>query len=465
MVTVVCAAERERPGGQPAGPEDAGRTPLARAQRIRVAKERSARAGRHQGPAPLGYRRVSRCPTVSGAPMRGVLLPDPVYAPIVREIFVRYAAGGWSHIRLVEWLNGAPCIPPPPHRVEWTCATIQALLRNPIYCGLVRYNHRPEGRYTRAAPGSAFLAQGRHPALIDAATFARVAERRAAAFTRPSYARHAPPVGAGVFVCVSCGGPMTPSHQEPGLVYRCSWRQRRKGNGAPPHTAPAYAGGLAEEALLREVRRLRAAPWTAPPAPDAREARASAAHVPATDSARLRGVGVTQTAEVPEVPKVLEVPEVPKVLEVPEVSGDSQADLWPDARTRHAQLVATPLPPLVDGLLTRGDVAGLRRLVREVVASARIVERRPERRSTWLRAEVTWQPAIQALLDSGAAQLSAAAPPPEESPQAERRREAQRRYSTRRRQQLSRAAVGRALEPDAVVPSRRTPTPVSHAAR
>jgi hypothetical protein len=195
----------------------------------------------------------------SGAPAPGVLSPDPVYAPI-GGIFARYAAGGWSHIRLVEWLNGDPRIPPPPHRAAWTCSTIQALLRNPIYCGPVRYNHRPEGGYAPTAPGSAFLAPGRHPPLIDAATFARATEQRATAFTRPSYTRHALALGVGLFVCVSCGGPMTPSQQAPGLFYRCSWRQRRKGSPAQPGTAMGYAGGLAEEALLRAMRRLRAAP-------------------------------------------------------------------------------------------------------------------------------------------------------------------------------------------------------------
>ena len=233
-----------------------------RAKRIRLSKERSARHGIHQGPAPLGYTRVSPSATMSGRRSPGQLIPDDVYAPIVREIFSRYAAGGWSHIRLVAWLNSDPHIPPPPHKVEWTCVTIQALLRNPLYCGLVRYNHQPEGRYERAAPGSAFVAPGRHPALIDRATFDRVAERRAAAFTRPGYQRHADTLGAGLFVCASCGGPMTPSHQEPGLFYRCSWYQRRKGTRSGVHTAMGYAGAIAEEALLREVRRLRGDAWT-----------------------------------------------------------------------------------------------------------------------------------------------------------------------------------------------------------
>jgi hypothetical protein len=379
------------------GPQVVSGSPAARvvqAQCIRAAKERSARAGIHQGPAPLGYVRVARPPTASGPCPPDLLLLDPVYAPIVREIFARYAAGGWSHISLVEWLNGDPAIPTPPGRRTWQCSTIQALLRNPFYCGLVRYNQRPEGRYASAAPGSAFLAPGRHPALIDQETFARAAARRDAAFTRPSYARHAPAVGDGIFVCAACGGPMTPSHQEPGLFYRCSWRQRRRADPDQPHEAPGYVGNLAEEALLREVRRLQAGPWTSPG-----ETGWPPTHGTAEGSA---------------------------------MDGTPSTAWWAIAQVRYAWLVATPITSLVDQLLERSDTARLRQLVRDVVASARIVERVPERRPVWLRAEVTWQPWVQALLDCGAVRLNAQLPPPEQSPQAVRHREAQRRYSARR---------------------------------
>jgi len=63
-----------------------GPTSAYRAARIRPAKERSARAGVHQGLAPLGYTRVA---SGAGAPEAGrcpraLLAPDPVYAPIVQ---------------------------------------------------------------------------------------------------------------------------------------------------------------------------------------------------------------------------------------------------------------------------------------------------------------------------------------------------------------------------------------------
>jgi len=418
--------ERRRIASNWSAGQKGGDDAIYLATRIRPAKERSARDGIHQGPVPLGYTRVVPSARAHGSERhpRALLAPDPVYAPIVGDIFARYAAGGWSHIRLVAWLNGDPRIPPPPGKDEWTCSTIQALLRNPLYCGLVRYNHRPEGRYDRAAPGSEFLASGRHAALINRATFDRVAERRATAFTRPGYQRHADTLGVGLFVCASCGGPMTPSHQEPGLFYRCSWYQRRKGSRGEAHTAMGYAGAIAEEALLREVRRLRLIPWT-PQAEQrctdidwlAQEER-SAAPCRAPAAGDDRPLEWLQTIDLPGEDPLR-----------------AQAATVANLRDLHARLTATETPVLIDHYLARGDDAGLRLLVRELVASARIVERLPERQPKWLRAEVTWQPEVRLLLEAGVARLAVPAPPPEQSVQAERRREAQRRYSARHRQE------------------------------
>jgi len=419
-----------------------------RAKRVRLSKERSARHGIHQGPAPLGYTRVSPPPTTSGRRPRGQLIPDDVYAPIVRELFTRYAAGGWSHIRLVAWLNSDPHIPPPPHQVEWTCATIQALLRNPLYCGLVRYNHQPEGRYERAAAGSVFVAPGRHPALIDRATFDRVAERRAAAFTRPGYQRHADSLGVGLFVCTSCGGPMTPSHQEPGMFYRCSWYQRRKGTRSGGHTAMGYAGAIADEALLREVRRLRGAAWT-PQAlgclegNDQREQTGDGRRALATMRDRLTDhTGLMNLTDKDPTPARVatsreRVAETGGRLRTPEVEpppAGPQAIRIGALRELHGRLTATEMSTRIDTFLTWGDGVGLRALVLDLVASARIIERLPERQPKWLRAEVTWTPDVQVLLDTGLLQLAPPPPPPEQSARAERQREAQRRYSARRRQ-------------------------------
>jgi hypothetical protein len=381
--------------GRPPQPPTASYGPLAerrttheylqvQARRIRTGKEQSARQGTHQGPPPLGYRSSPRSQTTLAMRTAPALVPDPVYAPLVHAIFTRYATGDWSYLLLAEWLNGDPTIPPPPKEAEWYVSTVAALLCNPLYCGLVRYNHRPEGAYDRAEPGSEFLVPGRHPALIDRALFDRATALRAEASTQPSYTRHTASLGTGLFLCASCGGPMTTSHQGPRMHYRCSWQQRRKGLGGRKHTAPAYAGDLAHEALLREVQRLHRASLT------------------------------------------LECGDFP-VGDDDEASAPAHQCSLAEVRT------VMELTPRIECYLTRGDKAGLRALVRTVVASVRIVQRVPERRPTWLHAEVTWQPGIAALLQTGCLRLAQPSLAPEQSVRAERHREAQRRYSARHR--------------------------------
>ncbi len=418
------------------------------AKRIRLSKERSAHHGIHQGRAPLGYTRVSPPTTTPGRRSPGQLILDEVYAPIVREIFTRYAAGGWSHIRLVEWLNSDTHIPPPPHRAEWTCATIQAMLRNPIYCGLVRYNHRPEGRYERAAPGSTFLASGRQPAIIDRATFDCVAEWRAAAFTRPSYDEHEAALGVGLFICTSCGGPMTPSHQVPSMIYRCGWYQRRKGTHKEAYTAMAYAGRIADEALLREVRRLCSATWTSQTArclegDDQRDQTGDGQGALAVKYDRLTDYAglMSLMNEDPAPAQVARFRELGseisgriRTLDEEHAAPEPQIIRIRALRELHGRLTATEISTMIDTFLARGDGVGLRAFVRELVASARIIERLPDRQPKWLRAEVTWKPDVQLLLDAGLLQLTLPPPPPEQSARAERHREAQRRYSARQRQ-------------------------------
>jgi hypothetical protein len=334
----------------------------------------------------LGYTRVY--PAARSAQSHaGFLVPDAVYAPIIQEIFARYATGGWSYVRLVEWLNADPRIPPPPRKTTWSCATIRDVLRNPVYCGLVRYNHRPEGRYERASPGSEFVEPGRHVALIGHDLFDRVAERRAATKTRADYRRHQPVLGTGLFVCTACGGPMTASHQGPNMLYRCSWLQRRKGTHPGVHGVGSYAGELAHQALLREVRRLQSAAWT----------------LEAERSLREGDAGTQRTSH-------------------------------DRLRALHTQIAHRALAAEIERYAGQGNTELLHNAVRDLVLAARIVERLPEHQPKWLRAQVSWRPDVQILLDAGLLYLEPAEPPPAQSRHLERHREAQRRYAARRRQ-------------------------------
>jgi hypothetical protein len=138
------------------------------AKRVRPAREKSAREGTHMGRTMFGYKRVypewdgkGRCPLAH-------LVPDPATAWIVRELFERYDAGGWSTRTLAGWLNEDERVPPPSRTGRWTASSLAYILKSATYKGIIRYNVHRKGYYETSAPGSAFEAEGRHEPLVDA---------------------------------------------------------------------------------------------------------------------------------------------------------------------------------------------------------------------------------------------------------------------------------------------------------
>ena len=97
-------------------------------------------------------------------------------------------------------------------------------------------------------------------------------------------------------------------------------------------------------------------------------------------------------------------------------------------RALHERLTRTEVAALVDGLQAHDDPPELRDLLRGLVASARIIERRPDSHPVWLRAEVPWVPDVDHPL--GAGLLFLADPPagPVVPTSAELRRARKRRY-------------------------------------
>jgi hypothetical protein len=78
---------------------------------------------------------------------------------------------------------------------------------------------------------------------------------------------------------------------------------------------------------------------------------------------------------------------------------ETSAAQMPDLRALHLRLTQTEIPMLIDALVVQDDRQGLRDLVQDLVQCARIVERVPASHARWLRAEVTWTPDIQLLLE------------------------------------------------------------------
>ncbi len=106
-------------------------------------KRKQAGAGRRFSPSrsPLGYHIVKKEDVLRGlfpSEMLGRYAVDESRAPLVQELFARYAAGEMGTPALCRDLNGRG-VPPPLGGSLWRCSTLRSILRNPVYKGQPGY--------------------------------------------------------------------------------------------------------------------------------------------------------------------------------------------------------------------------------------------------------------------------------------------------------------------------------------
>ena len=109
-------------------------------------KRRRAEEGRQQSPSrpPYGYHIVLKADVLRGdfpAGMLGRYVVDEARAPVVRELFARYAAGECGTPRIAQDFN-ARGIPPPRGGRLWRCSSLRSLLTNPVFKGQPSYGRR-----------------------------------------------------------------------------------------------------------------------------------------------------------------------------------------------------------------------------------------------------------------------------------------------------------------------------------
>jgi DNA invertase Pin-like site-specific DNA recombinase len=192
----------------------------------------NARAGRwNGGKPPFGYRVVYDVVDPGDDEgrrkkrFRARLAPDEATAPIVQEMFRRYAAGGESLHSLCRWLDSSGARPARAARGSaalWTRNVVRRILANEKYLGDLLYGRERKGKFfclldaevkerTEAdgAPPAPYRKPNNHPPLIDRDTFNAVqaALARQRRRTRPD-ARQVFPL-LGLMVCSHCHTPMT----------------------------------------------------------------------------------------------------------------------------------------------------------------------------------------------------------------------------------------------------------------
>ena len=167
--------------------------------------------------APYGYEKY-KLPRQKGYSLRIV----PQEAEIVRHIFSLYTGNGSASgpgplgsAAVADQLNREGV--DSPGGVSWSAHTVRDILKNPVYCGLVRWSYRPaskkvvQGQVTVSTPVSKAptIVQGLHEPIISQTQFQQAQEQLRRSF-------HAPLPGtqplknplAGLIFCCHCGRAM-----------------------------------------------------------------------------------------------------------------------------------------------------------------------------------------------------------------------------------------------------------------
>lgn len=160
--------------------------------------ERSTQ-GYHNGAVPWGY--VSQ---LQGN--RKVGVPDPEKAPVVVEMFERYATGAYSDMQIAEWLNAQGYRTNRDH--PFGKDTVRDMLCNAYYAGKIRYRGmtvRPKGVSFRSTPPQ--ISEGQHEPIISEELWQRAQAVRASRRVTVKTIKKTVRINLlqGLVVCTNCG--------------------------------------------------------------------------------------------------------------------------------------------------------------------------------------------------------------------------------------------------------------------
>ena len=235
--------------------------------RMHQGRWNKARRGELFNHVPTGYVR-----TPSG---ECVMDPDEQVQDIVRLIFDKYDELNSLNAVLQYFTKNNLCLGIRPHcgsnrgNLEWHApsrATLQNILRHPIYAGAYRYGHRPTdprakvpgrpatGRKIRSADACEVLLKDRLPAYISwdryQANQKRLADNRARieAMGAP---REGPALLSGILTCGICGCRMAVSYQGKTNQFRYSCFRDMIDYGKPP--CQSFSGQCLDDLVVEQV--------------------------------------------------------------------------------------------------------------------------------------------------------------------------------------------------------------------
>src|SRR5262245_28972454 len=181
--------------------------------------------------------------------------PDEQAQGVIRLLFVQFERQGSVNGLLRYLVKHNIRLPVRPHhgpnrgQLEWrrpNRATLQYLLRHPIYAGYYRWGHRPcdprrkvggrpgSGRTVRSPEECLVLLEGRCPACITPERFWENQRRlQANSAARPKGARRGPSLLGGLLVCARCGCRLLVGYTNGGRGLRYSCTRGRLDYGEP----------------------------------------------------------------------------------------------------------------------------------------------------------------------------------------------------------------------------------------
>lgn len=174
-------------------------------KRIQRGRERSVKSGRYQSQAPYGYRNVY----VGKDPTLEICEPEAAFVRMIFEMFL----SGHGSTTIARTINGMGARTRTGRAFDKSA--IGRILCNPSYTGKVPWGRQTitkaaDGIHTyRQPPEKWIVADGIHPAIIDAETFSRAQTLKALKAKKPYYdgVTIKSPL-AGLVRCRNCGGLM-----------------------------------------------------------------------------------------------------------------------------------------------------------------------------------------------------------------------------------------------------------------